>query len=144
MIPCSGSEYNGELGRQVAIYLNNKSPISSFSSEFCTTILLKNVLLKKDRLVEITLNNLKSSFVIIIDGCKTSCASEIFKTLGITADLVVRIDDFVPKEEINLNDMEAFKKRRRISDVKQEDIEKIANFILEKLKEFGFEIEQEP
>lgn len=141
LIPCSGAEYNGELARQIAIRLNENSQISLMSSMHCSTIFLKNILLKKEQMVEITKNHLKSSFIIIIDGCKTSCANVIFQFLDIEPDLVVHVDDFVPKERINLNDIEAFKNRPRLSKIKEEDIKKISDFIINQLKERGFDIE---
>jgi len=141
LIPCSGAEYNGELARQVAIRLKENSKISSISSMHCSTIFFKNVLLKNEQLVEITKNHLKSCFLVIIDGCKTSCADSIFQTLDIKPDLLIHIDDFVPKGRINLNDIEAFKNRPQLSKINEEDIKKIADFVMTQLKERGFDIE---
>ncbi|HEY0087655.1 MAG TPA: putative zinc-binding protein [Candidatus Lokiarchaeia archaeon] len=141
LIPCSGAEYNGELARQVAIRLKENSQVSSISSMHCSTIFLKNILLKKEQLVEITKNHLKSSFLVIIDGCKTSCANSIFQFLEIKPDLLVHVDDFVPKERTNLNDIEAFKNRPQLCKIKEEDIKKIADCVMTQLKERGFDIE---
>lgn len=142
LIPCSGAEYNGELARRVAIRLSENSKISLISTMHCSTIFLKNVLLKQERMIEITKNNLRSSYIIIIDGCKISCASTIFRFLQIEPDIVIHIDELVPKAKINLNDIEAFKNRPRMSNIKEEDIEKVSKYLLKKLEEKKFEFEQ--
>ncbi|MEJ2248968.1 MAG: putative zinc-binding protein [Candidatus Lokiarchaeota archaeon] len=133
LIPCSGSEYNGELARRVAIKLNENSPISSKSSMFCSTIFIKNLLLKKEKLIEITRNNLESNFIVAIDGCKTSCESLILNNVGIKPDMIIHVDDFIPKERLNFNDLNAFKDRAHLSDIKEEHISKIIQVILDKL-----------
>lgn len=137
IIPCSGGEYNGELARQVAIRLSENSEISTFSSMFCSTIFLKNILLKKDRLVEITTNHLKASFIVVIDGCGTSCITTILKDLNIVPNLVVHIDELVPKPKLNINDIDAFKNQPRLSNIKKDDIEKVTNLVFKKLRDAG-------
>ena len=102
--PCSGAEYNGELARQVAIKLSENSEISSISSMHCSTIFLKNILLKNDILVQITKEHLKSSFSVIIDGCRISCVKTIFNFLELEPDLVIYVDEVVPKQKLNIND----------------------------------------
>ncbi|MFW5895541.1 MAG: putative zinc-binding protein [archaeon] len=134
LIPCSGSEYNGELARQVAIRLNEKSPISKKSSMLCSTTFLKNILLKKEVFVDITKNNLNSSFVIVIEGCKSTCKSLILRHIGIKPDMIIHIDQIVPKERLDLSNLEAFKNRPRLSDIKEEDISKVIDKIMKKLK----------
>ncbi len=139
--PCSGAEYNGELARQVAIKLSENSEISSISSMHCSTIFLKNILLKNDILVQITKEHLKSSFSVIIDGCRISCVKTIFNFLELEPDLVIYVDEVVPKQKLNINDLEAFKNLPRLSNIKKEDINKVTNLITEKLKEKGLNIE---
>lgn len=139
--PCSGAEYNGELARQVAIKLSENSEISSISSMHCSTIFLKNILLKNDILVQITKSHLKSSFSVIIDGCRISCVKTIFNFLELEPDLVIYVDEVVPKQKLNINDLEAFKNLPRLSNIKKEDINKVTNLITEKLKEKGLNIE---
>lgn len=139
--PCSGAEYNGELARQVAIKLSENSEISSISSMHCSTIFLKNILLKNDIQVQITKEHLKSSFSVIVDGCKISCVKTIFNFLELEPDLVIYVDEVVPKQKLNINDLEAFKNLPRLSNIKKEDINKVTNLITEKLKEKGLNIE---
>lgn len=141
IIPCSGAEYNGELARQVAIKLSENSEISSISSMHCSTIFLKNILLKNDILVQITKEHLKSSFSVIIDGCRISCVKTIFNFLELEPGLVIYVDEVVPKQKLNINDLEAFKNLPRLSNIKKEDINKVTNLITEKLKEKGLNIE---
>jgi uncharacterized metal-binding protein len=141
LIACSGSEYNGELARRVAIRLNEKSSISSMSSMFCSTIFLKNVLLQKEKMVEITKDNLDSKFIVVIEGCKTSCESLILKSQEIDPDMIIHVDQIVPKEKLNFNDLEAFKKRKQLTELKKEDINKVTDYILDKLRKKGFTIE---
>ena len=90
LVPCSGSEYHGELARQAAIRLAEKSKIASVSSMTCSTIFLKNVLLEKEKLVEITKNHLRNSYTIILNGCNTACTSLIYKNLDIKNDKPAR------------------------------------------------------
>ena len=142
LIPCSGSEYNGELARQVAIRLAEKSEIASISSMTCSTIFLKNVLLGKEKLVEITKNNLEHSFIIIINGCNTACASVIYNHLKIVPDLIISVQDIIPKQRMNLNDLSTFKKLPKLSEIKKEDIRKILEFILQELERQGFTIDK--
>ena len=137
LIPCSGSEYHGELAHQVAIELAEKSEISTLASMTCSTIFLKNVLLGKDQMVEITKNHLKHSFLIMINGCKTACATQIYNHLGIRPDLIVSVQDMVPKQRMNLNDLNTFKKTPKLSEIKEKDKNKVKEHILKKLKELG-------
>ena len=134
LIPCSGSEYHGELARQVAIRLAERSKIASISSMTCSTIFFKNVLLEKENLVEITKNHLEHSFIIIINGCNTACTSVIYKHLDIQPDLIISIQDIIPKHRMNLNDLNTFKNLPKLSEIKQEDIRKVAEFALQELK----------
>ena len=142
LIPCSGSEYHGELARQVAIRLAEKSKIASISSMTCSTIFLKNVLLEKEQLVEITKNHLKHSFIIIINGCNTACASVIYKHLDIVPDLIVSVQDIIPKQRMKLNDLNTFKNLPKLSEIKEEDIRKVLEFVLQELKKQGLNIDK--
>ena len=135
LIPCSGSEYHGELARQVAIRLAEKSKIASISSMTCSTIFLKNVLLEKEKLVEITKNHLEHSFIIIINGCNTACTSVIYKHLDIVPDLIISVQDIIPKQHMNLNDLNTFRNLPKLSEIKDEDIRKVVEFVLQELKE---------
>ena len=137
LIPCSGSEYHGELARQVAIRLVEKSKIATISSMTCSTIFLKNVLLEKQHLVEITKNHLKHSFIIIINGCNTACASVIYKNLDIVPDLIISVQDIIPKQRMNLNDLNTFKNLPKLSEIKEEDLRKVNEFVLQELKNHG-------
>ena len=141
-VPCSGSEYHGELARQVAIQLTENSSISSLASMTCTTILLKNVLLEKGHIVEITKDHLKHSFLVMINGCNTACASQIYEHLGIKPDLIISIQDIIPKQRINLNDINSFKNRNKLSEIKEEDIKKVLEHILNELKNNGFKLDE--
>jgi len=142
LIPCSGSEYHGELARQVAIRLAEKSEIASISSMTCSTIFLKNVLLENHQLVEITKNHLKQSFIIIINGCKTACTSVIYKHLDIVPDLIISVQDVIPKQRMNLNDLNTFRNLPKLSEIKDEDIRKVVEFVLQELKEQGLNIDK--
>ena len=142
LIPCSGSEYHGELARQVAIRLAEKSRIASISSMTCSTIFLKNILLGKDNLVEITKNHLKQSFLIIINGCNTACASVIYKHLDIAPDMIISINDIIPKQHMNLNDLNTFKNLPKLSEIKEEDVKKVLEFVFQELKKQGFNLEK--
>ena len=137
LIPCSGSEYHGELARQVAIRLAEKSKIASISSMTCSSIFLKNVLLEKEKLVEITKNHLEHSFIIIINGCNTACTSVIYKHLDIVPDLIFSVQDIIPKQHMNLNDLNTFKNLPKLSEIKEEDIRKVLEFVLQRLKKQG-------
>ena len=142
LVPCSGSEYHGELARQAAIRLAERSQISTFSSMTCSTIFLKNILLGKDRLVEITKNHLNHSFIIIINGCNTACASIIYKHLDIVPDLLISVQTIIPKQHMNLNDLNTFKKLPKLSEIKEEDIGKVIEFVLQELKKQGLNIDK--
>lgn len=141
LVPCSGSEYHGELARQVAIRLAEKSKISSLASMTCSTIFLKNFLLKKNRLVEISKNHLKQSFLIMINGCNTSCSSQIYGHLGITPDLLISVQDVIPKQRININDINSFKNQKKLSEIKEKDIQKVLDHILSELEKKGLNID---
>ena len=142
LIPCSGSEYHGELARQVAIRLAEKSKISPLSSISCTTILLKNVLLQKQNMVDITKNHLMNSFLIIINGCYTACASQIYEQLGIKPDLLISVQEIIPKQHINLNDINTFKNKKKLSELDEEDVKKVVEHIFDKLKERGLKLDE--
>ena len=142
LIPCSGSEYHGELARQVAIRLAEKSKISSISSMTCSTIFFKNVLLEKEKLVEITKNHLEHSFIIIINGCNAACTSVIYEHLDIQPDLIISVHDIIPKHRMNLNDLNTFKNLPKLSKIKEEDIKKVLDFVLQKLKKQGRKIDK--
>jgi len=142
LIPCSGSEYHGELARQVAIRLAEKSKISSISSMTCSTIFFKNVLLEKEKLVEITKNHLEHSFIIIINGCNAACTSVIYEHLDIQPDLIISVQDIIPKHRMNLNDLNTFKNLPKLSKIKEEDIKKVLDFVLQKLKKQGRKIDK--
>lgn len=45
-------------------------------------------------------------------------------------------------KKLNLNDLEAFKKRKQLTQLKKEDIEKVTTYILDKLRKKGFNIER--
>lgn len=140
LIPCSGSEYHGELARQVAIRLSEKSKISSITSMTCSTIFLKNVLLGRENLVEITKNHLNNSFIIIINGCNSSCTSEIYRFLEIEPNMVISVQDIIPKPHLNLNDLNTFKKLPKLSEVKNVDIALVIKKILDELEKRGLGI----
>ena len=142
LIPCSGSEYHGELARQVVIRLAEKSKIASISSMTCSTIFFKNVLLEKEKLVEITKNHLEHSFIIIINGCNTACTSVIYKHLDIVPDLIISVQDVIPKQRMNLNDLNTFKNLPKLSEIKDEDIRKVVEFVLQELKVQGVNIDK--
>jgi uncharacterized metal-binding protein len=142
LIPCSGSEYHGELARQVAIRLAEESKIASISSMTCSTIFLKNVLLEKQQLVEITKNHLKHSFIIFINGCNTACASVIYKHLEIVPDLIISVQAIIPKQHMNLNDLNTFKNLPKLSEIKEEDIRKVLEFVLQDLQKHGLIIDK--
>ena len=135
LIPCSGSEYHGELARQAAIIISEKSKISNITSMTCSTIFLKNVLLNKDKLVEISKNHLKNSFIVIINGCKTSCASEIYRVLEIEPNLIISVQDLIPKQHLNLNDLNAFKNLPKMSEIKKQDLDLLVNHILDQISQ---------
>ncbi|MHA1266976.1 MAG: putative zinc-binding protein [Candidatus Helarchaeota archaeon] len=134
-IPCSGAEYNGELARHVVIQLSEISPIAEISSVLCLTIFLKYHLLNKERLFEIMKKNIASNFSVVIDGCSGSCALHLLKTLDVKPDLVINLRKLVPKPTINFNDLQAFLNQPRMSNLKQEDIEKVTTYVLNQLSE---------
>ena len=142
LVPCSGSEYNGELARQVAIRIAEKSQLSAFSSMTCSTIFFKNILLGKDKLVEITKNHLKNSFIILIDGCNTGCESSIYEHLKIVPDLLISVQDIVPKQRMNLKDLSTFKKLPKLSQIKEEDIKNVSELIFQELKKKGLDFDK--
>ena len=142
LIPCSGSEYHGELARQVAIQIAEKSRISNLASMTCSTIFLKNVLLRKDHMVEISKNHLENSFLIMINGCNTACMSQIYDYIGIKPDLIISIQDIIPKERINLNDLNAFKNKNKLSEIKEADIKRVIDHVFNELKKYGFILEE--
>jgi uncharacterized metal-binding protein len=141
LIPCSGTEYHGELARQVAIRIAEKSKISSITSVSCSTIFFKNILLGKEQLVEISKNHLKNSFVIFINGCNTSCTTKIYEFLDIFPDLVISTQTIVPKQQLNLNDLATFKNRPKLSEIKEDDIEKVIEYIFKELSKRGFKLD---
>jgi len=108
----------------------------------CSTIFLKNILLGKDNLVEITKNHLKQSFLIIINGCNTACASVIYKHLDIAPDMIISINDIIPKQRMNLNDLNTFKNLPKLSEIKEEDVKKVLEFVFQELKKQGFNLEK--
>ena len=142
LIPCSGSEYHGELARQVAIQIAEKSRISNLASMTCSTIFLKNVLLRKDHMVEISKNHLENSFLIMINGCNTACMSQIYDYIGIKPDLIISVQDIIPKERINLNDLNTFKNKNKLSEIKEGDINKVIEYVFTELKKYGFMLEE--
>jgi uncharacterized metal-binding protein len=142
LIPCSGSEYHGELARQVAIQIAEKSKISTLASMTCSTIFLKNILLRKDRMVEISKNHLKNSFLIMINGCNTACMTQIYDSIGIKPDLIISVQDIIPKERINLNDLNTFKNKNKLSEIKEGDIKKVIDHVFNELIKHGFLLEE--
>ncbi|MEJ2294293.1 MAG: putative zinc-binding protein [Candidatus Lokiarchaeota archaeon] len=142
IIPCSGSEYHGELARQVAIQIAEKSKISTLASMTCSTIFLKNILLRKDHMVEISKNHLKNSFLIMINGCNTACMSQIYDYIGIKPDLIISVQDIIPKERININDLNAFKNKKKLSEIKEGDIKKVIDHVFNELIKHGFLLEE--
>ncbi len=142
LIPCSGSEYHGELARQVAIQIAEKSRISNIASMTCSTIFLKNVLLRKDQMVQISKNHLENSYLIMINGCNTACMSQIYDYIGIKPDLIISVQDIIPKERINLNDLNTFKNKNKLSEIKEGDINKVINYVFNELKKYGFMLEE--
>jgi len=142
LIPCSGSEYHGELARQVAIQIAEKSSISTLASMTCSTIFLKNVLLRKDQMVQISKNHLENSFLIMINGCNTACMSQIYDYIGVKPDLIISVQDIIPKERINLNDLNTFKNKNKLSEIKEGDINKVIEYVFTELKKYGFMLEE--
>ena len=142
LIPCSGSEYHGELARQVAIQIAEKSGISNLASMTCSTIFLKNVLLRKDQMVQISKNHLENSFLIMINGCNTACMSQIYDYIGVKPDLIISVQDIIPKERINLNDLNTFKNKNKLSEIKEGDINKVVDYVFTELKKYGFMLEE--
>ena len=142
LIPCSGSEYHGELARQVAIQIAEKSGISNLASMTCSTIFLKNVLLRKDQMVQISKNHLENSFLIMINGCNTACMSQIYDYIGVKPDLIISVQDIIPKERINLNDLNTFKNKNKLSEIKEGDINKVIEYVFTELKKYGFMLEE--
>ena len=142
LIPCSGSEYHGELARQVAIQIAEKSRISNLASMTCSTIFLKNVLLRKDQMVQISKNHLENSFLIMINGCNTACMSQIYDYIGVKPDLIISVQDIIPKERINLNDFNTFKNKNKLSEIKEGDINKVIEYVFTELKKYGFMLEE--
>ena len=142
LIPCSGSEYHGELARQVAIQIAEKSGISNLASMTCSTIFLKNVLLRKDQMVQISKNHLENSFLIMINGCNTACMSQIYDYIGVKPDLIISVQDIIPKERINLNDLNTFKNKNKLSKIKEGDINKVIEYVFTELKKYGFMLEE--
>jgi uncharacterized metal-binding protein len=106
----------------------------------CSTIFLKNVLMGKENLVEITKNHLNNSFIIIINGCNSSCASKIYRYFEIEPDLVISFQDIIPKPHLNLNNLNTFKILPKVSDVKNVDIDLVIKYILEELQKRGLDI----
>ncbi|MFX1478747.1 MAG: putative zinc-binding protein [Promethearchaeota archaeon] len=142
LLPCSGSEYHGELARQVAIQIAEKSRISTLASMTCSTIFLKNVLLQKEYMVEISKNHLKNSFLIMINGCNTACMSQIYDYIGVKPDLIISVQDIIPKERINLNDLNTFKNKNKLSEIKEGDIKKVIDHVFNELKKHGFILDE--
>ncbi len=142
LIPCSGAEYHGELARKVAIQLIENSKISILASMTCSTIFLKNVLLGKDNMVELTKKHLKNSFLIVINGCNTACASQIYEHLEIKPDLVISVQDIIPKQRLNLNDLNSFKNKNKLSEIKEEDIKKVIHYIYTELQKKGLNLDE--
>jgi len=134
-IPCSGAEYNGELARQAAIRLSEKSSIAKNCSVLCLTITLKYFILKKEQYFNIMKNNITSNFSVIIDGCSGACAFQIFRKLDIKPDLVINVNKIVPKKILNLKDINELTQISQMSNIKEKDIEKVCDYILQKLKE---------
>jgi len=128
-IPCPGSEYNGELARRAAIQLSEVSTIADKSSMFCLTIFLRNNLLKESSF-EYMKTELTSNYIILIDGCNKACTFKILKHFEIKPHLVINLNKIIPKPKINLNDIQTFKNLPRMSDLRQEDINKVINYVL--------------
>ncbi len=133
-IPCSGSEYNGELARHVAIQLNEASAIADKSSMLCFTIFLRNFLLKEPSF-EFMKADLTSNYIVLIDGCSGACTFKILKHFEITPNLVINLNKLIPKPKMNLNDIQAFKNRPRMNDLRQEDISKVIDYVFLQLQE---------
>ena len=108
----------------------------------CSTIFLKNVLLEKEQLVEITKNHLKHSFIIIINGCNTACVSVIYKHLDIVPDLIISVQAIIPKQRMNLNDLNTFKNLPKLSEIKEEDIRKVLEYILQEIQKQGLNFDK--
>ncbi|MHA1300490.1 MAG: putative zinc-binding protein [Candidatus Helarchaeota archaeon] len=137
IIACSGAEYNGEIARQVAIILSEKSSIADRTTMLCLTIFLRNFLLKEEKMFNMTKEELKSSYLMVIDGCSGACIFKILKSLDIKPDLVVNLNKLIPKPKINFNSIEAFRNRPRMSTIKKEHVDKVVNYIMGKLEESG-------
>jgi len=140
IIPCSGAEYNGELARQVAIRLCEKGPIAHHSTMLCFTIFLRTLLSNPERVPEIIKNQLSSSSVIVIEGCKGSCVLKILKILNsadFKPDLQINIEKLIPKKIMNYKKSNSIENPFRLSNIKNEDIEMVSNSIIEQLTDKG-------
>jgi len=135
LIPCSGAGYNGELARQAAIQLTENSPIADKSLMLCFTIFLRYGLLKEDQSFKNTSEYLKSSFIVVIDGCSGGCALKILKNFDLKPNLVVNLNKLIPKKMLDLNAIQNPCDIPRLSNIKKEDLEKVSNFIMDQLKE---------
>ena len=135
LIPCSGAGYNGELARQAAIQLTENSPIADKSLMLCFTIFLRYGLLKEDQSFKNMSEYLKSSFIVVIDGCSGGCALKILKNFDLKPDLVVNLNKLIPKKMLDLNAIQNPCDIPRLSNIKKEDLEKVSNFIMDQLKE---------
>jgi len=135
LIPCSGAGYNGELARQAAIQLTENSPIADKSLMLCFTIFLRYGLLKEDQSFKNMSEYLKSSFIVVIDGCSGGCALKILKNFDLKPNLVVNLNKLIPKKMLDLNAIQNPCDIPRLSNIKKEDLEKVSNFIMDQLKE---------
>lgn len=134
-VPCSGGEYLGELARRAAIQLSEASIIANSSSMLCLTIFLRYHLLNEKASFEFMKKDLTSNYIVLIDGCSGACAFKMLKSLGITPHIVINLNKLIPKPRIDLNDLQAFQNRPQMFNVRQEDLEKITNYILQELQE---------
>ncbi|MBY9013620.1 MAG: hypothetical protein KGD70_14700, partial [Candidatus Lokiarchaeota archaeon] len=57
-------------------------------------------------------------------------------------DLIISVQDVIPKQRMNLNDLNTFRNLPKLSEIKDEDIRKVVEFVLQELKEQGLNIDK--
>jgi len=56
--------------------------------------------------------------------------------------LIFPVQDIIPKQCMNLNDLNTFKNLPKLSEIKEEDIRKVIEFVLQELKKQGLNIDE--
>lgn len=78
----------------------------------------------------------------MINGCNTGCMSQIYDYIGVNPDLIISVQDIIPKERINLNDLNTFKNKNKLSEIKEGDIKKVIDNVFNELKKYGFIVDE--